>query len=284
MNQELFGTIGYNAGFVLAALLLTFLAKKADDWRTSSMNDDEEIIEKKNLAVGLRRAGLYLGGLIAMAGVLAGPTKGFEEDILGVLIFGALGYVLLFAARFLFARLALLGIPAEQEIARGNIAVGSVEFGVFVATGILINGAVSGEGEGWAAILSTLIFFVLGEGMLILVALIYQKITPYPDKEELRRGNAAVGVMLAGMPIALSLILRASLLGPTTDSGTALLHFLVSSALGILLLFVLYFLVRFVFLCRATLTKAIPEQNLAVAFTMQALLLAFAYLIASAVV
>ena len=57
------------------------------------------IEEDSNLAVSLRRSGLYLGIAIAMMGIIIGPSAGFYNDVMGTIFYGAVISALFFVAR-----------------------------------------------------------------------------------------------------------------------------------------------------------------------------------------
>jgi uncharacterized membrane protein YjfL (UPF0719 family) len=270
--------------FALEVLLITFLAKKVDDWRTTKFDDDREIADAGNLAVGIRRAGLYLGGMIAMAGVLSGTSKGLVIDLLGILGFGMAAYAALFAARYVCHALILSGIDDDEECLKGNVAVGIVQLGIFIATGVLLNGALSGDDSDlWRGAQSFVLFFVLGQVVFLALAFAFQRLVPFDDRLELRRGNRSVAAELAGMFVAIAIILRSSLAGPAQGLWADVLGFLVSALLGSIVLFLFQLLIRRVFLHRADLARCLREDNLALALTLQALTIAFAIVIAATV-
>lgn len=269
----------------LEVVLITFLAKKADDLRTSKFDDDRCIVNDGNVALGIRRAGLYLGGMIAMAGVLSGSSKGLAADLVGVLVFGVAAYAALFVARFLCDTVILAGIPDDEECLKGNVAVGIVEFGIFVATGIVLNGALAGDETSWLRGLGAfLVFFALGQMIFIVVAFVYQRLTPFNDREAIRGGNRAVAVEFAGMAVAIAIVVRGGLLGSSEGLAADVVSFLVGAVFGIVVLFLFQLVLRWVFLPGADLVAALRADNLAVALTLQAVTIAFALLLATAVI
>ena len=82
-------SMGQGLCYALVSILFIFLAKKLDDWRTKDFDDDRHI-DDGNLAVGLRRAGLYLGIAIGMIGALSGDSAGFRADMRYLLIDGVI--------------------------------------------------------------------------------------------------------------------------------------------------------------------------------------------------
>lgn len=86
------------------------------------------------------------------------------------------------------------------------------------------------------------------------------------------------------MFVAIAIIVRGGLMGPSQGLQTDVPSFLFGAAFGITILFLFQFLLRWAFLHRADLTKCLCDGNLAVAITLQALTVAFALVIATVVV
>ena len=198
-------------------------------------DDDEEVEEKSNLAVGLRRAGLYIGlglaivgavsgvraeadgrDLDAAIGAIAGITLvvdeiGVAEEVARVALNGAIAVGLLILVGFFNDLVILRRIDNNKEVGQGNLAVGLVEAGGYVAAGLVLQGAFTGEGGG---IPSAVAFTLLGQIALFAMYGVYQWITPFDVTTEIKGGNPAAGIAVAGMLVALGIILRASLAGP----------------------------------------------------------------------
>jgi uncharacterized membrane protein YjfL (UPF0719 family) len=278
--------VARSSAVLLAAvvLLITLLAKKVDDWRTSTFDDDQLIAVDGNVALGIRRSGLFLGGMIAMAGTLSGPSTGLVADLVAVVVFAVASYTALFLARALCHRVVLRGISDDAECARGNVSVGLVEFGIFTATGILLNGVLSGnDPDLWRGLRDFGLYFVLGEAVFVGLAFVFQWLTPFDDQQEILGGNRAVGVEVGGLFVAVAIILRAGLLGPPQGVVADTAGFLVTALVGSVVLLAFQGLVRRVFLPGTDLAESLRRDNLAVALVLQALTLAFALVIASAV-
>ena len=73
----------------------------------------------------------------------------------------------------------------------------------YIATGLVIFGAVSGEIGG---IVTTLVFWVLGQVALVLAGLVYEWITPYSIHDEIEKDNVAAGVAFAGALVGIGVI------------------------------------------------------------------------------
>ena len=229
-----FSEIWQAAVFVVILIAFMYVIKIVRNIITP-FDDDEEVEEKSNLAVGLRRAGLYIGLGIAIVGALTGVQAeingldqdaaiaelagisvevneiGVAEQIGRVALNGAIAVGLLILVGFFNDLVILRSIDNNEEVGRGNVAVGLVEAGGYVASGLILQGAFTGEGGGIA---SALVFSVLGQIALLAMYGVYQWATPFDVTAEIKDGNPAAAVAVAGMLVALGLILRASIAGP----------------------------------------------------------------------
>ncbi len=120
------------------------------------------------------------------------------------------------------------GIEEEKEIAKGNTAVGILIASVFIAIGIVIQSGVAGFTTGVAKALDgdylalVVSFVQLILGIVLAVAAIYlalnvlDKLTKEIDEfEELKKGNVAVALEMAGVIITVAIIIQSGVLGIT---------------------------------------------------------------------
>ncbi len=127
------------------------------------------------------------------------------------------------------------GIDEEKELAKGNAAVGIVVAAVFFAIAIVVQSGVSGVSLGIAKAMSVGLFSVDGFiaigfailqlvlGIVLAVAAIYlalnilDRLTKGVNEfEELRKGNVAVALEMAGVIIAVAVIIQSGVIGITT--------------------------------------------------------------------
>lgn len=126
------------------------------------------------------------------------------------------------------------GIDEEKELAKGNTAVGIIVAAVFVAIAIVVESGVKGLSAGIGKAISVGIFstdgmiaiglsiFQLILGIALAVGAIYlalnilDKLTKGVDEfEELKKGNVAVALEMAGVIIAVAVIIQSGVLGIT---------------------------------------------------------------------
>ena len=237
--SALLTNLGQGAVYAVITFLFIVIAKKIADRRTTAIDDDHEIQENSNAAVGFRRTGLYIAYAVAFAGPLSGASAGFVGDLVALLVDGVVITVCLFVCRIVNDRVMLAHIDNDQEALDGNTAVGLAEFGMYVATGFVLNGSFTGTSENLAGgIASALVFFVVGQAALLVCGYCYEIVTPFNIRDEIKKGNAAAGIALAGMLIALGIILRASIAGPSAGWTADFISFGIYTLYGIVLLLI----------------------------------------------
>ncbi len=288
-------SMGQGLCYALVSVLFIFLAKKLDDWRTRDFDDDRHI-DDGNLAVGLRRAGLYLGLAIGMIGALSGDSAGFSTDMRYLLVDGVLITGCLFFSRFINDFVMMGHMNNDQECIKvfilgdgrtttGNTALGIVEAGMYIATGFILNGSMSGGGGSFYQSLgSALVFFVLGQVVLLVFGLVYEMISSFQVRDEIRQNNPAAGIGLAGILVALGIILKSSLSGPFTGWVNDIVGFFVYTLFGMILLLGFSVLVdRFLLPTTNIATEIKEDKNVAALVVVQATIIAVALIIAHAI-
>ncbi|MBU8849998.1 MAG: DUF350 domain-containing protein [Desulfobacterales bacterium] len=235
--------------YVIVGIFFIWLVKQIDDRRTKKFDDDAHI-DDGNVAVGLRRAGLYLGIAIALSGAMGGASKGFFLDVIQLLLDGLIITGFMFSSRFINDFIMLGNINNDEECVKtfvqsdgssriGNTAVGTVEAGMYMATGFILNGSLSGAGGTFfQGIASAILFFILGQITLLLFGLLYELITPFNVRNEIKDNNLAAGIGLGGILMALGIILMASISGPFTGWANDLAGFGIYALFGIAMLLI----------------------------------------------
>ncbi|MFZ0943840.1 MAG: DUF350 domain-containing protein [Syntrophobacteraceae bacterium] len=267
------------AVYPLVGLLVVWLVKLADDKR-APFDEERAMLLESNLAVGLRKSGICLGLFLALAGVLSGKSPKIMADLWNFLQATIMLVILLFITFEINKRIILRKVNNDEAVAKGNVAVGAVEFSTFVGTGIIMNGAFTGEGGG---LLAAGVFFALGQIALVIVFYLEAAISRRNIQEEIEiKGNIAEGIDVAGILIAISIILRASIIGPFTGWIPGLEGFGIYLALGILALFVFKVLAQKMFMPKVSYADEMDKQrNEAVAILAACIQISVAVLIAN---
>jgi len=266
--------------YVGLGIIILLLAKLARDVVTS-YRIDEEVTQKNNVAVALRLSGYLAGVILVFLGALYQPLtviapdglgfdRAFGEDVLRVFLYSLAGIVALNLARPLMDRLILYKFSIEKEVVQDqNVGTGAAEFGMYVATGLLIAGAVAGEGgkTETAAALTALAFFGMGLALLVVFALFYQLTTSFDIHSEIEGKNTAVGIALGGNLIAIGLVTFKALFGDFVGWGESIAVFLTFAVIGFVLLYVLRLLIDLLLLPTVRIPKALAEgRNVGVAY------------------
>jgi uncharacterized membrane protein YjfL (UPF0719 family) len=285
---------GFGQGFVyvIVGIFFIWLVKRIDDWRTKDFDDDVHI-DDGNVAIGLRRAGLYLGIAIALSGAMDGSSKGFFLDLIQLLIDGLIITGFMFSSRFINDYMMLGNINNDKECVKifkqpngekivGNTAVGMVEAGMYIATGFILNGSISGTGGTFIqGIVSAGLFFIVGQLTLLIFGFLYELITPFNIRNEIKKNNLAAGIGLGGILIALGIILRSSISGPFTGWTSDLASFSIYAIYGIVMLLIFRTVVDKLLLPTTDIaTEVTEDQNVAALIVVESAINAVAIIIA----
>lgn len=285
-------SLGHGFVYAIVGILFVCLVKKVDDWRTQKFDDDVHI-DDGNTAVGLRRAGLYLGVAIALAGPMSGVSKGFLVDLIQLLVDGTIIAGFMFSSRFINDAIMLSHVNNDEECVRvfsrpdggqvvGNTAVGMVEASMYIATGFILNGAFSGTGGTVIqGIVSAVLFFVLGQATLLVFGYIYELITPFNVRDEIKDNNLAAGIGLGGILVALGIILMASISGPFTGWASDLIGFGIYALFGIVTLLIFSFVIDRLLLPTTDIATEVKEdRNVAALVVVESAIIAVAIIVA----
>ena len=292
--------------FVAEGLIVLALAKLARDAVTRNYRVNEEVATKANLAVALRLSGYLIAVILVFLGVLYQPltagwapleaasaadgfgfNREFGEEVLRVFLYSLGGIVALNLVRVLFDRLILYKFQLEKEVVEDqNVGAGAAEFGMYVATGLLIAGAVAGDtggGEVEAALVA-LAFFGMGLTLLTAFALFYEFTTPFSIHDEIERDNPAVGIAFGGNLIAIGLVTLKAVFGGFAGWGESIAAFLTFGVLGFALLYVMRLLIDLLLLPTVKVSQALSSQrNVGVAFVESAVVISSAMILFMAI-
>ncbi len=232
--------IAHGASLILLFMFVLLLSKAAKDLCTP-YKIDEELSEKDNVALATSMAGYFSAIAIIYIGALLGPSKDLLQDLITVGGYAGLGILLLNLSHEINDRFILRGFSNVKEIIEDrNVGTGAVQFGSYVASGLIVAGAIHGEGGG---VMTIVVFFLLGQIGLILFTELYNWITPFDLHQEIEQDNVAAGIAFGGTLIAVGIILMKGASGNFVSWGQNLSIF----AMDAMLVFILLPLVRFFF-------------------------------------
>jgi uncharacterized membrane protein YjfL (UPF0719 family) len=195
------------AAYVAIALLFMLVGRVV----SNALFRSKRTAQQPNLALSVRHGGLYLAIAIAMTSALQGSASGFVQGLIEVLRDGAVIVFALIAAQWLNEWLIVPGLDNDQAVADGNTAVALTEFGSYLATGMIASASFGGGEGSW---LTAIVFFVVGQLVLIGGFWAQELLLRASFVTAVKRGNEGAGVAVAGILIALGVILRASIAGP----------------------------------------------------------------------
>ena len=224
------------AGFVYLAVILVLLA--VGKWVYDALHRRfvlrVELLEKDNLALAVTVAGYYLGLVIVLGGVVSGPASvSLLDDVIGLVIFGALAIVLLNLSAWVNDRLVFSRFDNEREIVEDrNVGVGVLEGANYVAVGLITAGALSGEG----GMASALVFWVTGLAALVVAGVLYDRITAYDLHDQIEGGNVAVAAAFAGVLVGFGNVIRLAGEGDFVSWNESLAEFGYYLVVGLVLL------------------------------------------------
>lgn len=262
--------------FLVLYSLLFFIAGFCKDLLTP-YKLRQELTDRNNLAVALTLGGYHLGVAAIFIGALIGPSNGLVMDLLNVTLYSAIGITLLNLSRFFNDKVILHHIKqGEALVTQQNSAVGAVQCGTYIATGIITAGSISGQG---GSILTALIFFAIGQSSLWLFSRLYDLITPYSIHHELKDNNLAAGIALAGTLIALSLIILNGVYGNFTGWANNITELLLLNITACALLPLLRFMMDKTVIRGTDLNAEIAqERNIGAGFLEACIAIIFACL------
>ncbi len=245
--------------YLICAFVLFYIGKLVKDLTTSGYRVREELVEKDNAALGVAMAGYYFGLVMAIGGTLSGPSQGLDNDLVDIGIYGLLSIVLMNLSRFVNDGLILHGFKIRDELIRDqNAGTGVVVAASYIATGLVIFGAVSGEIGG---IVTTVAFWALGQVALVLAGLVYEWITPYSIHDEIEQDNVAAGVAFAGALVGIGVIVFHASAGNFISWAVNVQDFAIEVVAGLILLPIVRTIADVILLPGQKLTDEIANQE-----------------------
>ncbi len=283
MTETWYETLAIDAGIVLAFILtyaLLFLLAKWFKDMVTPYKLTIELITKDNFAIGITLGGYFLATAIIFIGVLRGPETNLFDDLLAVGGYSLLGIVFLNLSRLFLDKVTFRKFCNITSIVEDqNCGMAAVRFGVYIATGLVAAGSLSGQGGG---IVTAIVFFVLGQACLVLFAWIYDFITPYDLQKEIETGNVAAGIAFGGTLIALGIIVMNAASGDFISWQDNLLIFVEMAALGLIFLPLLRVAMDKLVITGDDLNREIAEdRNMAAGFIEMAVAISFSAVLAA---
>ncbi|KIX14256.1 DUF350 domain-containing protein [Dethiosulfatarculus sandiegensis] len=243
--------IGFFVVFWVGKMVYTLLHRQYD------LN--HELTQRDNPALALSLVGYYAGLVLSVGGALVGPGVSLVDSLIALAVYGLLAVVLLNISWWVCDLLILRKFKVNDELIRDmNQGTGVVVAGVFIASGFILFGAIQGESGG---ILTAVVYWLMGQALLVLASYVYDWITPYDLHKEIENDNVAAGVGFAGSLIGIGVLIGMSGSGSFEAWRESLLDYLSFALVGLVLLPVVRFLTDKVLLPGVSLTDEIANQE-----------------------
>lgn len=265
-------------GILVLGVLLVYIGNLFANMRVSGLyNANHELTENNNMALALRRTGLIIGLAIPISSIL-GLDAVTLDHVLYSLRDAIVAIALLFAALYIADKVLLPCADADEEIKNKNIAVGIMEFGLLVATGLVMQGSFSGHGVWYSAI----VFFLLGQIVLVGTVKLYARYVLKVNGSVSQKPTVAI--LMASYLIGLGMILRVSILGDFVSWEKDLFSFALWTLLGAILLALLSTsIIDKLFFPTTSIRQEIEDENIAGMLYTGAIKIAVSILIANIV-
>ncbi len=245
--------------YLLACFVLFALGKLAYKLFQRRINVKNELTEKDNLAFAMAHVGYYIGLILSITAAIIGPSQGLWTDLMNIGIYGLLAIVLLNFSIFINEKVVLRKFSVYKEIVEDqNVGTGVIEGANAIGTGLIILGAVSGEG---GSVLTALVFWIIGQFLLILTAYFYTWITPFDVHAHIEKDNVAVGLGFAGALVAIANLIRFGLMTDFFSWEESLYNVGIDVIIGLILLPVARYLTDKILLPGRNLTDELINQQ-----------------------
>lgn len=236
MEQTILLPMGRAAVYLLEAFVLLVIAKWAYTGLYRRVDLKQELFDKNNVALAVSTAGYLFGIVLALGGVLSGPSGGWLADLQAIALYGVMTIAMMLVASWLCEKVLLSRFNNTKEVVEDqNLGTAFVEAGVHIANGLILLAIQQGAGPWWVGV----VFWALAQGVLMILGLLYEKATPHSIHDELEKDNAAVGLALAGALVGMGNIISLAVAGDFVTWGDSLITFGADVAFGLLILLII---------------------------------------------
>ena len=205
--------------YLIASFVLFMVGKFVYQLFHPKVKVGHELLEKDNFAFSVAYVGYFIGLLLAIGSAVYGESEGLIIDLMDIGVYGLLAILLLNTSIIINDKIILRKFSVKKEILEDrNVGTGVVEGANAVATGLIVLGAIHGDGYGEGGpIVTAIVYWLLGQVLMFVTALVYNAITPYDIHEEIEKDNVAVGIGMAGAMIAIANLIRFALMHDFED-------------------------------------------------------------------
>ncbi|MEQ8239882.1 MAG: DUF350 domain-containing protein [Cyclobacteriaceae bacterium] len=249
--------------YIVASFILFFVGKLVYQLFHPKIKVAHELVEKDNLAFSVAHVGYFVGLLLAIGSAVMGESYGLVNDLINIGIYGALSIVLLNLSLIINDKLILSKFDLKKEIIDDqNLGSGIVEGANGIATGLVVLGAIHGEGFGVGGpIVTAVCYWILGQLILFITTFVYNAITPYDIHEHIEKKNTAVAIGYAGAIIAIANLIRFALMHDFESWVITLQDVAIDVTIGLIFLPIARFVTDKILLPGQNITDEIVNQE-----------------------
>ena len=252
-----------NISYILNNLLLLIFAQIIFQQFNRKISFRYQLTEKDNLSVAFWVIGYYIGVLISIASVTIGPSKGLLTDLEEITIYGIQAILLLNIAMWIMDHLVLPRFSLIKEmLIDENEGAGIIMGSSAIASGLIIQGAFTGETETLLTGISTaFLYWLCGQIILMLATFCYDKMLCYDVGNEIEKDNIAVGIAYSGVCIAISSLIGKAITVEHLDWFDAVLNITVFLILALLLMPLTRLIISRILLGKQKLVSELVNQE-----------------------
>lgn len=249
--------------YILASFVLFVVGKFVYQLFHPKVKVGYELVEHDNLAFAFAHVGYFVGLLLAIGSAVLGESEGLIDDLINIGIYGGLSILLLNLSIIINDKLILSKFDLKKEILEDkNVGSGLAEGANAIATGLIVLGAIHGEGYGAGGpVITALLYWALGQGILFLTTLVYNIITPFDIHDQIEKNNVAVAVGYAGAIIAIANLIRFALMHDFESWVITLEDVAIDTAIGLVFLPIARLLADKILLPGQNLTDELVNQE-----------------------
>ncbi len=275
--------------YLLAALALFYVGKLVFDLTTPKIKDDAELVDRRNPAFAVFWSGYMLGLALAISGSLLRLGPSLMGNMVDLATSGVMAILLLRLSMAIGTRLILSRFDVNNEIVGDrNLGAGFAFAGLFVASGLVIAGVMTGRSDSWLRMLLDIcVYWAAGQVFMVGSWFVFRLLSRFDVGLSIGKdNNAAVGISLGGFFTAMGIVLKAALTNAGSDIGAELLVTFAVGVVGLLFLALARALTTLVLLPKARVddevsTKANVAAGAVSAVSYVAVALLFGALVAS---
>lgn len=245
-------------------LLIGLLIARYSFIVTTKFDFNQELTVKDNPAIGIVLSGYLIGAGFAISGSI------FGAEVLNLMEMAQVGGIIILTLILMRISVALndLAILHSFRLSKElsddqNSGAGFVVAGSCIATGLMLNGVLSGSSPTYLiGLRDIIIYWTLGQLILITGGFVFQLITKYDAHHVIGvEDNMPAGMSFGGFLFGLGIIVQNSLRGAGSRLGEEILVTIVFAVFGLIILILTRTIVDKIFLPGSPLTKEVVKDR-----------------------